>query len=118
MVPMMMGRVCVVAACLFALSNCGGGRDWCDSGRCRLADPASGCLTKQAYDQLTEEFAYINETGDTTRTPRLYIGGLCKRYPAGTIVYVLEHSGLFTVKVRYTNLPEEADRWMSAEALR
>ena len=114
--PTMLWRGFVVAACLFALSNCGG-LNQCSSGRCRLGYAASGCLTKQAYSQLTEELAYVNETRDTTRIMRLYIEGLCKSFPEGTVVFVLD-PGVFTAKVRYTNLPDEPDRWMSAEALR
>ena len=60
---------------------------------------------------------YALKTSDTTRVMSLYLSGLCKQIPQGTLVYILE-GGIFTVKVRYINLPDEPDRWMSAEFLR
>ncbi len=115
-----MARLSIVTAFvyLFALANCGGGEEWnCSSGVCRFDYDATGCLTEEAYEELSEELDYVNRTRDTSRIGVLYLEGLCKRFPEGTIVYVLE-SGMFTVKVRFMNLPDEPDRWMSAEALR
>ena len=105
------------AGSYMVLSNCGE-PSWCSSGRCQLDEAATGCLTIEAYDQLFEEFMYVNDPRDTSRLSRFYIGGLCKRFPEGTVVYVMENRGLFAVKVRYTDSPGEPDRWMSAEALR
>ena len=84
-----------------------------------LAYAASGCLTKELYEKLTEELIYVNKTKDTARTARFYLGGLCKRFPMGTRVYVLDRSGIFSVaaKVRYLDRSSEPDRWMSDDAL-
>ena len=114
-----MARLSVVATfvCLFALENCGG-EEWnCSSGECRFDYDATGCVTREAYEELVDEFVYLNRTGDTSRIGVLYLEGLCKRFHKGTIVYVLE-GGIFTVKMRFMDLPDEPDRWMSAEALR
>ena len=106
----------IFAASIVMLSGCG--KEWnCSSGECHLHYDASGCKTKDAYEQLQEEFVYINKTRDTRGADKLFQGGLCKRFPKGTRVYVMEE-GMFTVRVRYTHLPNESDRWMSAEALR
>ena len=103
--------------CLFVLANCGG-EEWnCSSGECRFEYDATGCVTEKAHEEFTDHLDYINKTGDTSRIGYLYLGELCKRFPKGTIVYVVEN-GTFTVKVRFMDLPEEPDRWMSAEALR
>ena len=109
--------VLTVLVCLGAIASCSG-EEWnCSSGHCRFVQDSTGCVTEQAYDQLTDEFDYINRTGDTSRIGSLYLGGRCKRFPEGTVVFVLE-PGIFKVKVRFENLPDEPDRWMSAESLR
>jgi len=116
-----MKRVAVAVAvaflCLLLLvASCA--KEWnCSSGKCRFERNATGCTTKEAYERLKDELSYVNETGDTTRINYLYSNGLCKRLPEGTIVHIMQ-TGIFTVKVRFTHLPGEPDRWMSAEALR
>ena len=114
-----MKRVAVATALiclLFLVASCA--KEWnCSSGRCRFEHNATGCTTREAYERLKDEFSYANETGDTTRISYLYSGGLCKRFPQGTIVHILE-GGIFTVKVRFVHLSSEPDRWMSAEMLR
>ena len=108
--------VAAALTCFLTLSGCGD--EWnCSNGKCRLERNATGCLTKETYRQLIDEFNYINDTGDTTRLGPLYSGGQCKRFRKGTIVYVME-GGIHTVKVRFVDSPSEPDRWMSAEALR
>ena len=114
-----MSRVAVatgIICLLLSIASCV--EEWnCSSGKCRFEYNATGCTTKNAYERLVDEFSYINKTKDTTRIGYLYSGGLCKRFPEGTAVFILEE-GSFTVKVRFVHLPNEPDRWMSAEALR
>ena len=109
--------VATVFICLlFSVASCV--KEWnCSSGKCRFKHNATGCTTKEAYERLKDELSYVNETGDTTRIGYLYSGGLCKRFPEGTIIRILE-GGIFTVKVRFMHLPSEPDKWMNAEALR
>ena len=68
--------VAAALTCFLTLSGCGD--EWnCSNGKCRLERNATGCLTKETYRQLIDEFNYINDTGDTTRIGPLYSGGQC-----------------------------------------
>lgn len=112
-----MAAVAAALAILMTVPAGWGEAKGCTSGKCRFDHAASACLTRAAYDELADELLYVHRTRDTSRIRRLYLGGLCKRFPAGTRVNVVS-SGVLTVKVRFVYRTGEPDRWMSAEALR
>ena len=86
----------------------------CTSGECRLKYDAPGCLERDVYSDLVAEIIYLKDTGDQSRIKSFFMGGLCKQFPEGTVVYILE-SGNLLANVRFVNLPDEPNRWMSQE---
>ena len=109
-----LARVAVVCG-LALLSACGD--EMCNTGTCRFEGNLTACVSREAYARLSDEFAYINRTGDTSRIRILYATGLCKRFPTGTRVHVLESSGLFRVKIRFLDRPGQPDMWINPEFL-
>ena len=108
----------IIFASLFLTIGIGCTEDWnCTRGACVFHHDGSACVTRDAYDRLSDEFVYVQETGNTARIEQFYSHGSCKRFPKGTKVHVLD-GGVFTVKVRFLDLPTEPDRWMSSEFLR
>ena len=97
-------------------SACSAGYDACTRGNCAFRHEATACVSEDLYERFTKELVYIHETGDTRKVGRFYRDGLCRRFPAGTLVTVLE-PGLFRVKVRFRSL-DAPDAWISAEFLR
>lgn len=86
--------------------------DTCTSGECRLKYEAPGCLERDVYSDLVKEAIYWKDTGDQSRLKSFFMGGLCRSFPEGTVIYILE-SGDLLANVRFVDLPDEPNRWMS-----
>ncbi|MGQ4807865.1 hypothetical protein NKDENANG_01230 [Candidatus Entotheonellaceae bacterium PAL068K] len=113
------------AICVLALLA-GCVAEWrCGTGKCRFERQAPACLTEDLFVRLFNEYLILHEIGrgpgarsTLRKIDSLFLLGMCKYFPKGTLVHIVDNSGLFRVKVRFMYLPSEPDRWMSAEALR